>query len=297
MNPELFHAALGGYGLFGVILDAQLETAPNELCRYQPYFISAEDYPERFQKRIANDPQINLAYGRLSVDRRHFLSEGSLHTYETAAPQPAILPAMSPEEWGALKNKVFRASERNNAGKRRRWLIEKEASQLSAGHFMTRNTIMSPDIHVLWPQDLRRRDILHEYFIPYEAMNDFRKDMQKLIPQYHQNLLNDTLRDVRQDNETLLAYAPSDRCAIVLFFSQEDTPEAEARMKSFTQEMIDAALREGGSFYLPYRLHYTRQQFHRAYPRFADFLKVKQKYDAQTLFTSRFYDYVTGSGT
>jgi len=77
--------------------------------------------------------------------------------------------------------------------------------------------------------------------------------------------------------------------ALVLLFMQSRTPDADVRMKAMTRELIDAALDLGGSYYLPYRLHATREQFDRAYPEARRFFDLKRQYDPDELFQNRFY--------
>ena len=45
----------------------------------------------------------------------------------------------------------------------------------------------------------------------------------------------------------------------------------------------------GGRYYLPYRLHATREQFRRAYPRSDRFFELKALYDPGELFQNQFY--------
>jgi len=45
-------------------------------------------------------------------------------------------------------------------------------------------------------------------------------------------------------------------------------------------------------YYLPYRLHYTPEQFRRAYPMAPEFLELKRRVDPEELFQSRFYDHI-----
>src|SRR4029453_1168410 len=74
-NTELFHLALGGYGMFGVILEADIAVVPNVLFR-KPSFVSVStgDYSTSFAQRVhqAGSP-VEMAYGRLSVDPDRFL--------------------------------------------------------------------------------------------------------------------------------------------------------------------------------------------------------------------------------
>jgi hypothetical protein len=60
-------------------------------------------------------------------------------------------------------------------------------------------------------------------------------------------------------------------------------------MQALTRELCDAALANGGRFYLPYRLHATREQFVKAYPRSGEFFDRKRFYDPGELFQNQFY--------
>lgn len=290
-NPDLFSGALGGYGLIGLILDARLRTVPNELYRKRSWFFPSAEFAARFRSHVDENPNAALTYGRLSVDSGHFLTEAGLHVYERTL-EKSPLPPMTDEAMVELKREVFRASERSDSGKRRRWLIEKGMGPLLERGLVTRNTAMNPDIHVLWPTDPARRDILHEYFIPIERFHAFVEGARRLIPQRGPNLLNVTLRDVRRDDDTILAYARRDAVALVLFFSQEATPAADDAMRGLTGDLIELALRLDGSFYLPYRLHYTPAQLRRAYPRVDEFLALKSRYDPEARLGSRFHDHI-----
>jgi FAD/FMN-containing dehydrogenase len=288
-NADLFHAALGGYGLFGVMLDVRLKTVPNKLYAQHSLFFPAKEYASRFKKHVTDNPSAELAYGRLSIDHENFLTEAGLHTFEVVEPQAAPLPPMEPESMVAFKNRIFRSSAKSDTGKKTRWLVEKRVSLYQEAHRVTRNTVMSPDFEVIGHPAGASHDILHEYFVPYSKMDDFVDDLRSGVRKYDLNLLNVTLRDVKKDDDAVLAYAKTDSCALVLFFSQPATPQAEETMRQFTSEIIDRALELNGSFYLPYRLHYSKEQFRKAYPRADEFMQIKNKYDPKGVFTSQFF--------
>jgi FAD/FMN-containing dehydrogenase len=74
-----------------------------------------------------------------------------------------------------------------------------------------------------------------------------------------------------------------------MLFTQPLTPAGEERMKALTRRLIDEALAVGGTYYLPYRLHATREQFERAYPMARRFFALKRKYDPNEIFWNAFY--------
>ena len=125
---------------------------------------------------------------------------------------------------------------------------------------------------------------------PPEAWGGFLDAARAIIPASYQELLNVTLRWLEPDADSLLAYAPGPRVAAVLLFSQEMTARAEADMARMTREMIDATTALGGSYYLPYRPHATREQFRAAYPRWEEFVRVKREVDPGLVLRNGFWD-------
>lgn len=81
---------------------------------------------------------------------------------------------------------------------------------------------------------------------------------------------------------------------LVCLFSQEQTPEEE-EMRQFTQAVVDDALMLNGTFYLPYRLHYTAKQLLSSYPEMNRWIELKKKYDLNLLFQSQFFNYINNA--
>ena len=77
--------------------------------------------------------------------------------------------------------------------------------------------------------------------------------------------------------------------SLVMLFNQPRTAGADVQMETMTQVLIDAALKVGGRYYLPYRLHATREQFYRAYLQAERFFALKRKHDPDEVFQNQFY--------
>ena len=99
-----------------------------------------------------------------------------------------------------------------------------------------------------------------------------------------------TLRYVDADSSSVLAYAPQPRIAAVMLFVQKRTAEADDDMRAMTVKLIDRTLAIGGSYYLPYRLHATREQLRAAYPRLDEFVAAKRRIDPQLRFRNALWD-------
>ena len=97
----------------------------------------------------------------------------------------------------------------------------------------------------------------HRYTRTKALFDDFLTACREVIPGSYQEFLNVTLRHVSRDDESWLSYAPVDRIAAVMSFSQEMTERAEADMARMTRDLIDRMIEIGASYYLPYRPHPT----------------------------------------
>ena len=274
-NADLFGAAMGGYGLIGLITELEVEAVPNQLLEPTFQTMPASDFAAAFVKTA--DGSTPMAYGRLNIDREGFSDDAMLVTYRPIAGD--IPPAAGSGFLSKASRAIFRAQPGNEWVKRRRWGIETGIGAWLAGA-SSRSSLMNEPVITLDDRDPTRTDILHEYFVAPDRFGDFVAAAKQIIPGSYQELLNITLRWVAHDPVSLLSYAPEGpRIASVLLFSQEMTARAEADMARMTAEMIEAVLSIGGSYYLPYRPHATVDQFRRCYGRAAEFAALKRHVD------------------
>jgi FAD/FMN-containing dehydrogenase len=288
-NAELFRLAIGGYGLFGVIVDLELVAVPNWRLRAHPERMASDKFAKAFVE-AANASHTAMLYGRLSVARDDFLRDALMVPYRTEGAEPT--PAHAGQPLGAysvISRNIFRAQIGSEAGKKARWLAE---TQLLAkvSPLVTRNDLLNYPVADLADRGASRTDILHEYFVPPERLEDFLVGCRTIMPKHKQDLLNVTLRYLDRDSSSALAYAPEPRIAAVMLFVQSMTSEADADMQAMTEKLIEHALSLGGSFYLPYRLHATREQLRRAYPCLDEFIAAKRGYDPQLRFRNAMWD-------
>ena len=137
---------------------------------------------------------------------------------------------------------------------------------------------------------LEDTNILHEYFIPLDETPAFIDGLRRIATASDVNLVNVTLRIVTKDEITALPYAKDDRIAFVLYFNQGLNREDSEALEKATRELIDLAIRHGGTFYLPYQLHYSPEQLRAAYPEVDRFFALKAKYDPAGLFSNAWYE-------
>lgn len=284
-NADLFAAAMGGYGLIGLITEMEVEAAPNQLLEPAFEVMAAEDFAMAFQAAVRRVPMV---YGRLNIDRAGFFREAMLGTW---TPVEGEIPPASGSGWLSKASRaIFRAQPGNEWVKRRRWGIETGIGAWLTGA-ASRSTLMNEPVVTLDDRDPTRTDILHEYFVAPERFGDFLAICRAIIPASYQELLNVTLRWVERDETALLSYAPQGpRIASVLLFSQEMSLRGEADMAWMTGRLIDAVQGIGGSYYLPYRPHASPAQFRAGYARAEEFAAIKRRVDPGLLFRNALWD-------
>ena len=301
-EPELFHAAIGGYGLFGVILDVDLTLTNNEMYLFDRRLIDITDFPTIFANEINGNDSYRLMYVHLSTDPRTYLEEAILYTYETTDFDERIPPL---RESGYVRGGRFmlNLAKAGAWGERFKWFGQKhilplfrqcyvprnEALRESEACLASRNQALYQSLNVLknkLPDDI---DILQEYFVPRQEILPFLDSMRRVLQDNEAVLLNASVRVVHRE-DIMLNYAKGDMFAVVLYLNQEVSRAGNEKMAQVTRQLIDAAADHGGTFYLPYQLHYSRAQLERAYPEIDSFFALKRKYDPTLTFMNHWYD-------
>jgi FAD/FMN-containing dehydrogenase len=300
-NAELFSHALGGYGLFGVIVDADLDIVDNEMYSREISYMDFAQYPDYYRANIEKNGAVGLVYGRLSVSPRSFLRETAIQIYSRTQFDGA-LPPIKPAQHNALDRFIINFSKTGGVGRWLRWTLEKyleprlhacftrnQAMNQKEACVVSRNEEMYDDMAYL-KNRLRDTDILQEYFVPYDRMPEFVDGLRQVVRRNRANLLNVTIRTVHKDAVTALPYATQDMFGFVLYFNVKFDEQQNEALRKTTTELIEVAEKAGGTFYLPYQLFYSREQLQKSYPNIDEFFATKKKYDPIGLFANKFYE-------
>jgi FAD/FMN-containing dehydrogenase len=285
-NAELFSLVLGGYGLFGIILDVELRVVPNRCYRLTQTIIPVDAALDAYQQAMQKDG-IEMVYARMNIARDHLLEDVILNVL-TVEPDEKI-PELKEKGLVKLRRAIFRGSVESDYGKELRWKAETKLQPQLSGKLFSRNQMLNEGVEIFQNRTADSTDILHEYFVPTANVAEFVADVRRLVRDHDVNLLNVTVRQVKRDTDTFLRYADQEMFAFVMLYNQQRDSAGETSMRNFTRAMIDAALDAQGRYYLPYRLHATKQQFLKAYPQATEFFKKKLDYDPDQLFQNRFY--------
>ena len=186
-NAELFSLVIGGYGLFGIVLDVEVEMVANVLLVPTFERVPATEVVSRLRATV-EDAAVNMAYGRLSIAAKGFLEEALVVSYHPVLPQPRALPLASRSNvYSFLSRQAYRSQVGSERGKEARWYAESVVfSRAASRQPLTRNAILNYPVSALAETNAGRTDILHEYFIPPERFADFLNACRKLIPSSRQ---------------------------------------------------------------------------------------------------------------
>lgn len=287
-NQELFNLVIGGYGLFGVILDVKLKVVENIALNYKYIRLSPNNYVSYYKKYILANPNVNLVFGRLRISNKHFLEEATLNYFEKVE---ATIPTLQNEKSTETGRLVFRGSVNSEYGKRLRWDLETGMNKISNTKIYSRNELLNDHVSLIENKDTSSTDLLQEYFIPERNFNQFIDGIEPILKNSKIDLLNITIRGVQQDKDSYLNYARENVFGFVLLFNQKKTDKQETEMKLLTNQLLDVALKNEGTFYLPYRLHIDKDKMRKSYPNADKFFELKLKYDPGEIFNNKFYEH------
>ena len=287
-NDDLFSLALGGYGLFGIILDVELDVVPNERLRLEQHIVPIDSALATLDQIVKEGPDVSMVYARLNIVPDELFREVIINVFRRDT--EGDIPDLSDPGLVTLRRAVFRGSAKGEYGKELRWALETKLQPYLSKKVFSRNQLLNEGVETFQNRSAEWTDILHEYFVPRTRIGEFLNALRRIVPEHHGNLLNVTVRSVGTDDDTFLRYADRPMFALVMLFQQPRTAAGDAAMEAMTQEMIETALALDGRYYLPYRLHATADQFHRAYPQAQDFFDRKRQYDPDEVFRNCFYD-------
>ena len=287
-NSDLFFAAIGGYGLLGVILEAEIELTKNLPLIKNTKQIDIKNYAKALKKE-ANE--LALHYVRCSfVKGKNYLRECYATNFKEMDGD-SVVSQLIPEKDVKRNKTLFDLSRKSHLGKEARWSLQKNLlDKPDKQSFIDRNPAMQPPVKFLNYNSTKDTDILQEYFIPLENFSKYFDSFRQLLVKHDVNLLSITLRYLKENSESYLSYSTNDMIAAVVYINIGMDKQSISSAQQWTRELVDLSLDHGGNYYLTYQRFPTVAQFKKAYPRWKDFMIAKCKYDPKEVFRSRFYD-------
>ncbi|MEI3605627.1 FAD-binding oxidoreductase [Pseudogracilibacillus sp. SE30717A] len=291
-NEELFPYVIGGYGLFGVIVDVTLQLTEDELYVHNNEQLNYQEYATYFKNEVLGNESVKMHVGRISVAPETFLSEMYITNY-TLAPNQADL-----DQYNTLKGepiiaipKFFLGLARYSEwGKNIFWDIQKQYNEKTDQKLESRNNVMRSDSEFMEYNSVSKTEILQEYFVPIDNFEPYIDSLKRLLEDEKDfNLLNITIRYVGKDDQVVMNYATDDMFSLVLLINQGTTKKDIEETGQIVRKMIDLTLAHDGTYYLPYYPYATKEQLYAAYPQVEDFFLKKKIFDSNERFSNMFY--------
>jgi FAD/FMN-containing dehydrogenase len=290
-NRELFCLAIGGYGLFGVIVHATLRLAPRQKLERDVKVIDLAELVPAFESRIAEGSLYGDFQFMTDSASEDFLKRGVFSTYRPTDRDP--LPGqreLSEGDW----RKLIYLGHTNKI----------EAFRLYAAHYLaTSGQVYWSDTHQLstyldgyhraLDQIMRRAvpasEIITELYIPRESLVSCMEEARQDFRENGVDVIYGTIRLIERDEESYLAWAKEAYACVVFNLHTIHSAEGVQAVAQAFRRLNDMALRRRGSFSLTYHRFSSRSQVESAYPNFRRFLELKKKYDPHELFQSDWY--------
>lgn len=279
-RPELFRAAIGGYGAIGVITEVELDLDDNLRIERRLTKMPLQDYPAWFEREVRPPVKACLLH---NADLLPPAFDEAWATNWCLSDKPlTVTERLVPRDQGYLMTQglLWAVSELPNGDALQRKYVR--PALFGKSEVAWRNHEASLDLRMLEPASRRASTyVLQEYFIPTMHCLAFAAEMAQVIRKHGAKVLNVSIRHSPRDEVSMLPWAREDVFSFVVYFKQDKDSAALEGVGRWTRDMIDAALKHGGTYYLPYQLHATAAQFAAAYPQAEAFRAVKRAADPQ----------------
>lgn len=286
-NSGYFYAAIGGYGAIGIITEAELELVPNTRVERRDVTMRTSAYTSWFDANVRG--RKDAVFHNADLYPPHYSRMRAVTWHETDS--PATGERLQPQRSRYLSAQYLM------------WLVSETAiGKFAREHVLDpllylrkkvhwRNYEAGYDTAELEPLARDKRTYaLQEYFVPHDRVMDFVPKMVAILARHNVNTVNISIRHALADPGTLLAWARGESFAFVMYHKQRTRDNAKERVGVWTRELIEAVLACGGTYYLPYQLHATSEQFHRAYPEAHALFALKRELDPHYRFRGALWD-------
>jgi FAD/FMN-containing dehydrogenase len=286
-NADIFYGIIGGYGGLGVIVEATLQLVDNEKVERSVQLVKAKDYKQFFFSNIRDNPKVVFHNG--DIYPPEFEEVSAVSWNRTDKPLTVFDRMIPRNQKYILEPNAINLMTAMPGGRKLRKVVDPLV--YSKPMVTWRNHEASYDVASLEPNNRKNHTyVLQEYFVPVDRFDEFVPKMRDVFKKHDVEVFNVSIRHALPDTGSLLAWARQEVFAFVVYYRQGTTPKDRQEVAQWTREMISEVLTVDGTYYLPYQIHATDDQFQRAYPRFQEYFDLKAKLDPDYRFRNKLWD-------
>ncbi len=287
-NKDIFNGAIGGYGGLGIITEITLSLTSNSKVERFNTVMSIGKYKDFFLSNIRNNPKVVFHNADLYPNSYNRINAVSyIETDKDVTVKYRLKPNNLPTD---LNKFVLKTISEFSFGKQLRENIL-DPIFYSSKHIAYRNYEASYDVADLEPESREESTyILQEYFVPINQFDEFSKLLGDILRNNKVNVMNVSVRHCKPDNESILSWSRSEVFAFVIYYNQGITEADKKQVENWTRKLIDAVILCNGTYYLPYQILATKEQFLKSYPKSYLYFNLKKQLDPTYKFRNKLFD-------
>lgn len=281
----LLDLILSGYGLFGIILEVEMRTIPNNFLKIQSK--ACHNIYLNYLLYIRCNPKIYNAYFTLSIDKKNLFTHKWMVWFEKTQANlyNSTTSHLQGENLIAIKRALFRFSEIFDMGKKFKWIMGTYYSN-SRKKNITFNQILNTDIHTVWPIYKKYDNIIQIYCIPCCEIDNFLYFFKKLLQKFHINIFEISIKPAN-------IYSRNNFFVIHCWFSVvKNHTQQKDNLENFFYESNRLVLNLNGSFNFTHSDQYNTSMLFKNFINLRQWLFLKKLYDKNLTFNSDFYKHM-----
>ena len=286
--PALFALAVGGYGLFGVVVRACLRLARGATLQRRVALVRAGEAMAGFEAAIGD----GCTYGdfQFAIDPAgaDFLDAGIQSCYRPVPGPPDPAPARM-DEAGFRRLLVLAHADPARAFEEYAAFYRRTHGQRYAPDEQHGGLYLDGYHGAVDRAGHPGSEMIGELYVPRLGLAGFLAEAADLLRGHRAQAIYGTVRLVERDPHTLLAWARAPWACVVLNLHVHHDATGLRRAVAAFRGLIDLALARAGSFYLTYHRWARADQLEAAYPAMGEFLRAKRELDPDGLFQSDWY--------
>jgi FAD/FMN-containing dehydrogenase len=263
-QPELFRMIIGGYGLFGVVVNVTLRLIRRQKVQRVVSLLTLPEVMNAFEARVKSGFQYGDFQFATDPNMAGFLSDGVFSCYRPVENTTPIAPnqiRLSQDDWRRL---LYLA----HVNKHRAFLEFTDFYMRSSGQIYWNDThqlnIYLDDYHRALDCHLEAKvpgtEMITEIYVPRAELVAVMAGIREDFLKYGVEFIYGTIRLIKKDNDSFLRWAKDDYACVIFNLHVDHDDAGRTRSRLAFQRLIDRAIAAGGSYFLTYHRHASREQ-------------------------------------